>query len=120
MCFLKKKTTRKHPVRYSSVSVKQKEVFVHMMSDSDRIRGNCFKLKEGRFRLDTGRQVFTQRAVRHWHSCPESCGAPSLEVQGQVGWGPGQPELVGDSPAAWGWNCVGYKVPSSLGHSAVL
>ena len=28
-----------------------------------------------------------------------SCGAPSLEAQGQVGWGPGQPELVGSSPS---------------------
>ena len=25
-------------------------------------------------------------------------GAPSLEVQGQVGWGPGQPELGGWQP----------------------
>ena len=29
----------------------------------------------------------------------EAVGAPSLEVRGQVGWGPGQPELVGGSPA---------------------
>ena len=35
--------------------------------------------------------------------CPESCGAPSLEVQGQVGWGPGQPELgVAALPTARG------------------
>ena len=26
-------------------------------------------------------------------------GAPSLEVQGQVGWGPEQPELLGGSPS---------------------
>ena len=41
-------------------------------------------------------------------------GAPSLEVQGQVGWGPGQPELLGGSPAhSTGWDWVGFEVPSS-------
>ena len=43
---------------------------------------------------------FSERCVRHWHELPrETAGAPSLEAQGQVGWGPGQPELVGGSPA---------------------
>ena len=50
-----------------------------------------FKLKEEKFRLDVKREFCTEQAVRPWHCCPESCGAPSLE-----GWmGPGQPELVG-------------------------
>ena len=30
--------------------------------------------------LDVSKKFFNQRAVRPWHSCPESCGAPSLEV----------------------------------------
>ena len=47
---------------------------------SDRRKGNGFKLKEGRFRLDVRKKFMTQKAVRPWHSCPESCGAPSLEV----------------------------------------
>ena len=68
-------------------------------ADSGRTRGNGFKLEEEKLRLNVRGKIFTQKAVRCWHSCPESCGAPSLEVQGQVGWGPGQPELVGDSPA---------------------
>jgi len=69
-------------------------------SDSVSRGGNCFKLKEQRFRLDIKRKFFTQRAVRRWHSCPEKLWCPIPGgTQGQVGWGPGQPELVGGSPA---------------------
>jgi len=51
-------------------------------------------------------KFFIQRVVRHWHSCPEKLWCPiSGGAQGQVGWGPGQPELlVGAAlPMAQGW-----------------
>jgi len=65
--------------------------------------------------------------MRCWNRLPrEDCGRPITGgVQGQVGWGPGQPELVlnvevGGPALAGGWRFMILEVPSNPGHSVIL
>ena len=73
-------------------------------SDSDRRKQSSFKLKEGRFRLDTRKNFFTQRMARPWHSYPEKLWYPIPGgIQDQVGWGLGSLSWWGTACQNRGW-----------------
>ena len=94
--------------------------------DNSRTRGNGFKLKEGRFRLDVGEilyyesgEVLNRLPERLWMPCPWRCSRP--------GWmGPWAAWYSIRYGGWWlctrhgGWNLMILEVPSNSSHSVTL
>jgi len=67
--------------RYLKGSYKKEKDRLFSRVCYNRTRGDDFRLKEGRFRLDIRKKSFTVRVVNHWHRLPrEVVGAPVLET----------------------------------------
>ena len=67
--------------QYLKGAYKQEGEQMFTRMDSDRTRGDGFKLRQERFRLDVRRKFYTQREMTHWNRLPkEAVDAPSLEA----------------------------------------
>ena len=64
-------------------------------------------IKQGKFRQDVRWKFLTQWWWSTSTGCSESCGCHIPRgAQGQVGWAPGQPELVGATAHNRGWSSM--------------
>ena len=83
--------------QYLKGAYKQEGNQLSIQVDRNRTWGNDFKLKERRFRWDVRGKfsLFTESAEVLEQAAQGGCGCPIPGgVQGQVGWGLEQPDLV--------------------------
>jgi len=78
-----------------------------------RKSGNCFKLKEGRYRLDMRKKYFVIMVAKPWDKLPQKGDeCPVLgDVQGQAGRGSEQTDLAVDVPV----HCRGVVLMPFIG-----
>lgn len=81
------------------------------------------KLKEGRFRLDIKKKIFTVRIAKHWSRLPRGVAdVPSLEALKARLDGARSNLTQWQVPCPWqgAWNWVLFKAPSNPNHSVIL
>ena len=67
--------------QYLKGAYSKNEVGLFSLATGDRTRGNGLKLCQGKFRLDTRKNLFTYRIVKHWNRLfSEVVDSPSLDV----------------------------------------
>ena len=72
--------------QYLKGAYKQEGEWLFMRVDSDRTRGNGFKLGRGRFRLDIRKKFFTQKVLTHWNRLPKRLWMPHPWRHSRPGW----------------------------------